>query len=104
MLLHLARLRGGISDLLQILNLDLSDDQQIEGKVFNTLTKLKQKIFKEMIDSKSDEYIQGPAQMLYKIPANSSVAWNGQNLFYVGNDQQSIVKCEGEIKRADFGK
>ncbi len=41
LLLHLARLRGGISDLLAILTLLISDDFQVGPSIQNTLSRLK---------------------------------------------------------------
>ncbi len=40
LLLHLARLRGGISDILEIVNLDLSDELQLSSSVKNTFQHL----------------------------------------------------------------
>jgi hypothetical protein len=41
LLLHLARLRGGISDLLAILTLHINDDFQVGPSIQNTLSRLK---------------------------------------------------------------
>ena len=48
-LLHLARLRGGISDLLEIVSQDIIDDEKFGYCVVNALAQLKDKCFQELM-------------------------------------------------------
>jgi hypothetical protein len=48
-LLHLARLRGGISDLLEILVLEISDDQKFGSSVANALIQLESWCYSEFL-------------------------------------------------------
>lgn len=49
MLLHLARLRGGISDLLEILSLQIDDQSEICVSIQNTLSRLKDKCYRQIV-------------------------------------------------------
>jgi hypothetical protein len=49
-LLHLARLRGGIADLLEILSLECKGDQQFGYSVVNALAMIKNKCYRELIN------------------------------------------------------
>jgi hypothetical protein len=49
-LLHLARLRGGIADLLEILSLECKGDQQFGYSIVNAHAQLKNKCYRELIN------------------------------------------------------
>ena len=101
----MACLRGGISDLLEILVLEISDNQNFGSSVTNALTKLENQCYDELVHSKQEPYETEPFPIFYKIPEYvAQIAWNGTHLFYPGKDNKTIIKCVGDTKRADFGR
>ena len=101
----MARLRGGISDLLEILALEVGDDYQFGYSVVNALSQLENQCYVELIMQTRKVFSTELTQMLYEIPDHvGRIAWNGTYLFYLGKDNKSLIRCVGDIKKANFGK
>ena len=82
----MARLRGGIADLLEVVNLQISDDLEFGYLVVNALNHLKDECFRyqELVNQNERVLFSKPVRILHKLPPETkSFAWNGAHLFYV---------------------
>ena len=83
----------------------MNEDFELDHSVVNSLYRLKNKCYQELINQQEPEYESQPVDMLHHIPNNiTSLAWNGSHFFYVGSDKKTLFKCAGNVNRADFGK